>query len=93
MASADAMMDASDAVAGRMVMVVVDIAKEDEITVENLDFLGNGVVLLSNPKDGLYIKAKEGIIKVLEIQGENGKKMPISDFLRGNQIPEFEVFE
>ena len=71
----------------------VDIAKEDEITVENLDFLGNGVVLLSNPKDGLYIKAKEGIIKVLEIQGENGKKMPISDFLRGNQIPEFEVFE
>ena len=71
----------------------VDIAKEDEITVENLDFLGNGVVFLSNPKDGLYIKAKEGIIKVLEIQGENGKKMPISDFLRGNQIPEFEVFE
>ena len=71
----------------------VDIAKEDEITVENLDFLGNGVVLLSNPKDGLYIKAKEGIIKVLEIQGENGKKMPISDFLRGNKIPEFEVFE
>ena len=71
----------------------VNIAKEDEITVENLDFLGNGVVLLSNPKDGLYIKAKEGIIKVLEIQGENGKKMPISDFLRGNQIPEFEVFE
>ena len=65
----------------------VNIAKEDEITVENLDFLGNGVVLLSNPKDGLYIKAKEGIIKVLEIQGENGKKMPISDFLRGNQIP------
>ena len=71
----------------------VNIAKEDEITVENLDFLGNRVVLLSNPKDGLYIKAKEGIIKVLEIQGENGKKMPISDFLRGNQIPEFEVFE
>ena len=71
----------------------VNIAKEDEITVENLDFLGNGVVLLSNPKDGLYIKAKEGIIKVLEIQGENGKKMSISDFLRGNQIPEFEVFE
>lgn len=71
----------------------VDIANNDEITVENLDFLGNGVVLLSNPKDGLYIKAKDGIIKVLEIQGENGKRMPISDFLRGNQISEFEVFE
>lgn len=71
----------------------VDIANNDEITVENLEFLGNGVVLLSNPKDGLYIKAKDGIIKVLEIQGENGKRMPISDFLRGNQISEFEVFE
>lgn len=71
----------------------VDIANKDEITVENLEFLGNGVVILSNPKDGLYVKAKDGIIKVLEIQGENAKRMPISDFLRGNQISEFEVFE
>ena len=71
----------------------VDLAKEDEIMVENLDFLGNGVVLLSDSKDGLYIKAKDGIVKVLEIQGENAKRMSIQDYLRGNKIEEFEVFE
>ena len=71
----------------------VDLAKKDEIIAENLDFLKNGAVLLADSKDGLYIKAKEGIIKVLEIQGENAKKMPIQDYLRGNPINEFEVFE
>ena len=71
----------------------VDLAKEDEIMVENLDFLRNGVVLLSDSKDGLYIKAKGGIIKVLEIQGENAKRMSIQDYLRGNSIQEFDVFE
>lgn len=71
----------------------VDLAKEDEIMAENLDFLGNGVVLLSDSKDGLYIKGKGGILKVLEIQGENAKKMSVYDYLRGNPINEFEVFE
>lgn len=46
----------------------------------------NGRVLVSNDKEGLFIKAKEGIISVLEIQGENAKKMNINDFLRGNRI-------
>ena len=71
----------------------VDLAKEDEIIAENLGFLRNGAVLLADTKDGLYIKAKEGIIKVLEIQGENAKRMSIQDYLRGNPIDEFEVFE
>lgn len=71
----------------------VDIAKEDEIIIENLDFLRNGVVLLSDSKEGLYIKAKGGIIKVLEIQGENAKRMAIQDYLRGNPINEFDIFE
>ena len=53
----------------------------------------NGAVIISNPKDGLFIKTKDGILKVLEIQGENGKKMSIQDFLRGNSIEEFNVFE
>ncbi len=71
----------------------VDIAKENEIMVDNLETLKNGTVVVSNPKDGLYIKTKKGIIKVLEIQGENAKRMPIGDFLRGNKISEFEIFE
>ena len=70
----------------------VDIAKNDEIMIEGLEIIRNGTVIVSNPKDGLYIKAKNGIIKVLEIQGENAKRMSIQDFLRGNNIPEFEIF-
>lgn len=52
-----------------------------------------GTVLVADQRDGLFIHAKEGILKVLEIQGENAKKMPIGDFLRGNNIQEFDVFE
>jgi len=71
----------------------VDIAKQDEIIADNMEILRNGTVILSNPKDGLFIKTKDGILKVLEIQGENAKRMSIGDFLRGNSIEEFEVFE
>jgi len=71
----------------------VDIAKQDEIISDNIEILRNGTVILSNPKEGLFIKTKDGILKVLEIQGENAKKMSIGDFLRGNSIEEFEVFE
>ena len=71
----------------------VAIATNKEISAEGLEILKNGTVILSNPKDGLFIKAKEGIIKVLEIQGENAKRMQIQDFLRGNKIEEYSVFE
>ena len=49
--------------------------------------------LSSNCKNGLYIKAKDGIIKVLEIQGENAKRMSIEDFLRGNSIKIGSIFK
>ena len=71
----------------------VDVANNNEIMFGNDSPLRNGTVLVSNSKDGLFIKAKEGVVKVLEIQGENAKKMSISDFLRGNKIEEFDVFE
>ena len=70
-----------------------DVAKPTEIFAENIKIMRNGAVIISNPKDGLFIKTKDGILKVLEIQGENGKKMSIQDFLRGNSIEEFNVFE
>ena len=63
----------------------VDIAKQDEIIADNIEILKNGTVILSNPKEGLFIKTKDGILKVLEIQGENAKRMSIGDFLRGIQ--------
>ena len=71
----------------------VDVATNREIMMENMDFVRNGTVLVSDTRDGLFIKTKKGILKVLEIQGENAKKMPIQDFLRGNMIEEFQIFE
>ena len=52
-----------------------------------------GTVLFSDSKKGLYIKAKDGIIKVIELQAENAKKMNASDFLRGNAIVAGTLFE
>lgn len=71
----------------------VDIATNNEIVAEGLEILRDGTVIVSDPRDGLFIKTKDGILKVLEIQGENARRMPIGDFLRGNQINEFDVFE
>lgn len=71
----------------------VKVAGENEIYAENLGFLTNGTVITSDPKDGIFIKCKEGILKVLEIQGENAKRMSIQEYLRGNSIQEFDVFE
>ena len=65
----------------------VDVLQEDNSNAEN------GTVIKANSKEGLYIKAKNGIIKVLEIQGENAKKMSIQDFLRGNKIEIGSKFE
>ena len=71
----------------------VDVAIEDEIVVENLSFIRNGTVLVSDVRDGIFIKTKEGILKILEIQGENARRMTIQEYLRGNSIQEFDVFE
>ena len=71
----------------------VDVLDDKEINTENKENLENGTVLISDAKQGLFIKAKDGILKVLEIQGENAKKMDIASFLRGNKIEKFEIFK
>ena len=71
----------------------VDVAKNIGYDEDNIKIFKNGTVLISDQKDGLFIKTEKGILSVLEIQGENAKRMSINDFLRGNQINEFEVFE
>ena len=71
----------------------VDIANNIGYDEENIQFFKNGTVLVSDQRDGLFIKTKKGILSVLEIQGENAKRMSINDFLRGNQIDEFQIFE
>ena len=38
-----------------------------------------GTVLLANEKKGLFIKTTDGVLSVLEIQGENAKRRNVSD--------------
>ena len=80
----------------------VQVITEDELLMEfpelkeykyKMPDIQNGTVLFSDERKGLYIKANEGIIKVIEIQGENAKRMSINDFLRGNRIDAGTVFE
>ena len=71
----------------------VDIVNSIDFDVYKVQSLENGSVLVSDQKQGLFIKTKQGILSVLEIQGENAKRMSIGDFLRGNKIEEFQVFE
>lgn len=53
----------------------------------------NGEIVTANKQDGMRIKVKDGIISVLEIQGENSKKMDIKSFLNGNKIEEGTVLK
>ena len=58
--------------------------------------IGKVIATEKNPStiDDFYFWTKQDLIlKVIEIQGENAKRMNICDFLRGNQINEFEIFE
>lgn len=58
-----------------------------EICKENFNKEGlPGTILKANDKEGLTIKTIDGAIDVLEIQGENAKRMNIYDFLRGNKL-------
>ena len=60
--------------------------KVDVVSDNSFENEKNGTVVKADSKEGLFIKAKDGLIKVIEIQGENAKKMSIQDFLRGNKI-------
>lgn len=68
----------------------VDI--ENSINKDNNE-IANGEIICASCKEGLYVKVKDGIIKILEIQAENARKMDIQDFLRGNTIEVGKKFE
>lgn len=79
----------------------VDVITLEELIKENKELeeyktnvmkVESGTVLFSNPKQGLYIKANNGIISVKEIQGENSRRMEIKEFLRGNTIEAGSIF-
>ena len=51
-----------------------------------------GTIIYIDEKEGLYIKAKDAVLLVLEIQAENSKRMNIKDFLRGNHLQVGDTF-
>lgn len=61
--------------------------------IENMNNAKPGQILIADEKKGLYIKTLDGVIKILEIQGENARKMSINDFLRGNKLELDAVFQ
>ena len=66
----------------------------NEYNIQDTEFkeIKNGTIVLSDYKLGLFIKCKDGILSVLEIQGENAKKMDIKSFLLGNKIEKGSFF-
>ena len=51
-----------------------------------------GVVLTANSFEGLVIKTGNGAVRVTELQAMGKKRMPATDFLRGQKIDIGEVF-
>ena len=72
---------------------IIDNNKASEIIQKSItEEIPAGTILLANDKQGLYVKARGGVLKVTEVQGENAKKMNINDFLRGNRLEMGEKF-
>lgn len=53
------------------------------INAENIEL---GQVILANDKQGLFLKAKDAVIEVIEMQAEGSKRMNSKDYLRGNKL-------
>lgn len=68
----------------------VEIAEENSFENKNEDA---GTILISNEKQGLYVKTKDGVLKINIIQPENSKRMNVCDFLRGNKLEVGKKFE
>ena len=64
------------------------ISFEDFNNTFNLELEGIklGQIILANDKNGLFLKAKDAVIEVLEIQAEGSKRMNAKDYLRGNKL-------
>ena len=52
-----------------------------------------GTIVFADNKKGIFIKTGDSFIKVLELQGENAKKMDYRSFLNGNKLQAGEIFE
>ena len=68
------------------VVALKELAEKGLISIQTIDTSHNGDVLLANDKQGLFLKAKDAAIEVIEMQAEGSKKMNAKDYLRGNKL-------
>lgn len=61
------------------------VVEENKILVSD-NKIKNGDIVLADAKQGLFFKAKDGMLEAIEIQAENCKRMNAKDFLRGNKL-------
>ena len=60
-----------------------EFSSKYNVDVENME-IGN--ILLANDKQGLFLKAKDAVLEVIEMQAEGSKRMSARDYLRGNKL-------
>lgn len=60
---------------------------------ERISKIENGTILFADKKKGIFVKTNDGAIALLELQGENSKKMDFKSFLNGNNVEAGEIFE
>ena len=72
---------------------VIDYKKEIKEYESRMKKLEPGTIAFADNKKGIFIKTGDGFIKVLELQGENAKKMDYKNFLNGNKLQAGEIFE
>lgn len=50
-----------------------------------------GTILLADDKEGLLVQVKDGVLKIIEIQEENTKRMNACDYIRGRKISAHQI--
>lgn len=60
-----------------------DFESNYNLNAENIEL---GSVILASDKQGLFLKAKDAVLEVLEMQAEGSKRMNVKDYLRGNKL-------
>ena len=63
-----------------------EILKNGLVSKQEINNAPNGTVLIASDKQGLFLKAKDAAIEVIEMQAEGTKKMNSKDYLRGNKL-------
>lgn len=67
--------------------------KEFEEYEYKISDIQSGTIIYLDKNKGIYVKAKDEIILILEMQKENSKKMTSQEFLRGNKLKVIDFFE